>query len=71
MRGIPAAWVEGRRVEGKQQSDSPVRERRCILAACCFAELAALVVPTMFADCLPTGLGADEEDMDSSSTWAQ
>jgi hypothetical protein len=43
----------------------PVRERRCIFAAACFAALAAFVVPTMVVDCLPAEVGAIEEDMDA------
>lgn len=44
----------------------PDRERRCIFAAaCCFAALAAFVVPTMVEDCLVADGGADEEDMDA------
>jgi hypothetical protein len=43
----------------------PVRERRCIFAAACFAALAAFVAPTMVEDCLVVDEGADEEDMDA------
>jgi hypothetical protein len=63
MRKIPA---------GSDKSDLPVRERRCIFAAACFAALAAaVVVPTMLADGLPTIDGAEEEDMSGSCTGAQ
>ena len=59
-----------------QERHLPDRERRCILAAAAFAALvaalvAAFVVPTIFEDCLPAEDGAEEEDMDSSCTWAQ
>lgn len=47
----------------------PVRERRCIFAAACFAALAAAVVaPTMVVECLVADVGADEEDMDARGT---
>lgn len=49
----------------------PVRERRCIFAAAAFAALAALVVPTMVANCLVVDVGADEEDMDTLCARAQ
>jgi hypothetical protein len=52
----------------QHKGNVPVRERRCIFAAACFAALAAFVVPTMFAVCLLAEDGADEEDMDSSCT---
>lgn len=56
-RRIPAKCWRGKHL--------PVLERRCILAACAFAELAAFAVPTMVADCLVDEVGAVEEDMDS------
>ena len=49
----------------------PVRERRCIFAAACFAALAALVAPTIVVDecCLEVDAGGDEEeDMDARVT---
>ena len=58
MRRIPACALKGQSL--------PVRERRCIFAAACFAALAALVVaPTMVEGCLVVVGGADEEDMDA------
>ena len=41
----------------------PVRDRRCIFEAACFAALAAVVVPTMVEDCLTDDVSAEEGDM--------
>ena len=49
----------------------PVRDRRCIFAAACFAALAALLVPAMVEDCLVVGVGVEEEDMEAGCTSDQ
>ena len=41
----------------------PVRDRRCIFEAACFAALAAVVVPTMLEGCLTDDVSAEEGDM--------
>ena len=41
----------------------PVRDRRCIFEAACFAALAAVVVPTMVEGCLNVDVSAEEGDM--------
>lgn len=51
-----------------------MRERRCILEACCFAALAAAVaVPTMAVECLVVvvAVGGDEEDMGGRGTQSR
>ena len=63
--GLPSSHFLRRRRQVKQ----PVRERRCILVACCFAAFAALVVvPTIVDECFPAEDGAEEEDMDKCCT---
>ena len=41
----------------------PVRDRRCIFEAACFAALAAVVVPTMVEGCLTVDASVEEGDM--------
>ena len=46
-----------------ERLSSPVRDRRCIFEAACFAALAVVVVPTMVEGCLTVDVSAEEGDM--------